>query len=310
MKQNSLLAHDHRLIVALASACVVFAAGCNVNLGKQVEASWTGGGSISAEYANPVTTNCTFTPYPGGCLSFALPLPSADFSVKFGAHTDADNLFVGWDGCDLWDLNDPAAVCTMAGSKKDKKIKAYFRANNVASNFSKLDATGNTLPNDATSWSCVVDKNTGLMWEAKTADGGLHDASWNYSWYQSGMTAAQLGETARTVGVMNGGVCSGSRCDTQDFARAVRAERLCGKSGWRLPTLRELNSLVFSLQSPVVDTTYFADVSSGASYWSTQLRVDSGTASFAAMRHDDGTASFDAAEGAQAMNHAVRLVRP
>ncbi len=59
--------------------------------------------------------------------------------------------------------------------------------------FTKLDANGQPLPNSATTWSCVKDNRTGLIWEVKTADvprlGNpayknpkyLHDKLWRYS---------------------------------------------------------------------------------------------------------------------------------
>ncbi len=59
--------------------------------------------------------------------------------------------------------------------------------------FTKLDSTGNPLPDNASTWSCVKDNRTGLIWEVKTADvprlGNpayknpkyLHDKLWRYS---------------------------------------------------------------------------------------------------------------------------------
>ena len=49
--------------------------------------------------------------------------------------------------------------------------------------FTKLDANGKALAASAATWSCVRDNVTGLIWEAKTDDGGLRDKDWTYTWY-------------------------------------------------------------------------------------------------------------------------------
>ena len=57
--------------------------------------------------------------------------------------------------------------------------------------FTKLDRNGNPLPAAATSWSCVRDNVTGLTWEVKTNDGGIHDKDNTYWW--GGKTAVGSG---------------------------------------------------------------------------------------------------------------------
>jgi trimeric autotransporter adhesin len=51
--------------------------------------------------------------------------------------------------------------------------------------FTKIGASGETLPASATAWSCVKDNVTGMMWEVKTADGGLRDWTKRYTHYDS-----------------------------------------------------------------------------------------------------------------------------
>ncbi len=61
----------------------------------------------------------------------------------------------------------------------------------------KLDAGGNELPANATNWSCVKDKDTGLIWEAKSDDGGLRDRDWRYlTRITTGVTPLRLTITA------------------------------------------------------------------------------------------------------------------
>lgn len=98
---------------------------------------------------------------------------------------------------------------------------------------------------------CVQDKHTGLMWEVKQSDGGLHDASHTYSWYSTTNNGGKAGK-------QNGGTCKGSNCDTAAFVAAVNAASWCGHSDWRLPTREELRSIVdYSRSSPAIDTAYF-----------------------------------------------------
>ena len=46
--------------------------------------------------------------------------------------------------------------------------------------YTKLDATGNGLPDTATSWVMVRDNVTGLTWEVKTNDGSIQDKDNTY----------------------------------------------------------------------------------------------------------------------------------
>ncbi|HNC04518.1 MAG TPA: hypothetical protein PLY05_14335, partial [Agitococcus sp.] len=50
--------------------------------------------------------------------------------------------------------------------------------------YTKISATGKELPDSATEWNCVLDKQTGLMWEKKTDDDGLRDKDHRYSWFE------------------------------------------------------------------------------------------------------------------------------
>ncbi len=108
---------------------------------------------------------------------------------------------------------------------------------------------------------CVQDNHTGLMWEVKTDDGGLHDKDNTYTWYS---TTNNRGNP----GTQNGGSCSGSDCDTAAFVEAVNNAGWCGHNDWRLPTRRELRFIVnYSRISPAIDTTYFPQTQSGH-FWS------------------------------------------
>ena len=132
----------------------------------------------------------------------------------------------------------------------------------VANNGSDLAASA-TLGSDAADWACTRDNVTGLLWEVKTAS-GLRSQDHFYTWYNSNASA-----NAGSAGVISGGEChSAGRCDTEKFVADVNATALCGHTDWRLPSRRELLTLVKAgADSPSIDTTYFPNTPEFG-YWS------------------------------------------
>jgi hypothetical protein len=108
--------------------------------------------------------------------------------------------------------------------------------------FTKLDASGNDLPNETTEWVMVRDNVTGMIWESKTDDGSIHDKDNTYIWD-----------------------------DAQDvFIAAVNAQNFGGHADWRLATIQELSTLVDSsipYSGPTINTEYFPNTVSSF-YWS------------------------------------------
>ncbi|MCI5167986.1 MAG: DUF1566 domain-containing protein [Candidatus Electrothrix sp. GM3_4] len=110
--------------------------------------------------------------------------------------------------------------------------------------FTKLDNNGVALVDQNAAWSCVKDNTTGLVWEVKTAE----NSSTTYSWYNS--------DTA-TNGGSFGNENDGEH-NTEAYVATVNTAGLCGAKDWRMPTVKELVSLV-SLQATgdTIDTDYF-----------------------------------------------------
>ena len=142
-------------------------------------------------------------------------------------------------------------------------------------NLSKISPTGAVLKAQAGQWSCLQENTTGLIWEMKTSDNGLHDQkdsfSWNGSTFASARNAARLADNSAT--------CSGyvagdpaTYCNTQAFVARVNAQSLCGASNWRMPTLSELDAL-FSLNNaaPALYETIFARGTDKALWSSTSV---------------------------------------
>ncbi len=114
-----------------------------------------------------------------------------------------------------------------------------------------------TGPND---WACTRDNVTGLIWEVKTTDSGLRHNTHTYGW----------GSTTPA-----GGSCTDvSPCTTNNYIAAVNTGTgLCGAHDWRLPTRRELLSIVhYGASSPTIDTVYFPNTQ-GSYYWSSDIYV-------------------------------------
>lgn len=128
--------------------------------------------------------------------------------------------------------------------------------------FSKMSNTGSILPSGAllgtgpSDWGCTLDNTTGLLWEVKQTT-GLHSQSHTYSWFNSnpllngGQSGTPTGGVCQTVG----------RCDTEKFVTDVNAEGLCGFNDWRMPSSKELLSIVdFGTVTRIVDTAFFPDL--------------------------------------------------
>ena len=170
--------------------------------------------------------------------------------------------------------------------------------------FTKLDANGQPLPADAAEWSCVQDSVTGLFWEVKTDDGGLHDRDWTYTWYHSD-PATNGGAPGKDAGGSCGGTVADG-CDTEKLVAAVNVEGLCGFADWRLPEREELRGLVdYSIPppGPTIDLAFFPNTRSWY-YWSASPYADDA----------DGAWGVDFNDGSDSANfrshdYLVRLVR-
>lgn len=173
-----------------------------------------------------------------------------------GITTCSDNSTNGL-ACPINDFpNQDAQVGRDATKNDDSDGHADF-------SFTKISDSGATLAASATSWNCVKDNVTGLTWEIKTTDGGLHDQNNRYTWYEPDNS-----KNGGNAGTQNGGQCKGSDCDTNAYVKAVNAVGYCGYKDWRMPTRQELVSIVdFSRVNPAIDTTYFPNTQSNW-FWS------------------------------------------
>ncbi len=158
------------------------------------------------------------------------------------------------------------------------KLPAKIGGGAAGFDFTPLDASGNAIaltgnpPVPAATSACTRDNVTGLIWEVKTT--ANMDATMTWA------SAATYAGTANSAG-------------------------LCGShSGWRVPTRRELLSIVHrGSYRPAIDTNYFPNTASW-SYWSSDISAPS-SASVWSVKFDVGNtyAHF------QGDDDYVRLVR-
>ena len=177
---------------------------------------------------------------------------SIDFSFSFtpteiGEHQFKFNILDAKDSTVFSDYSQSIFV-------KPKPVKPVVLPKTTG--YSKIANDGSLLPDDANlgvkpeDWACTKDNKTGLIWEVKTAFGGLRDWRYSYSWYKP------EGDNGGNAGYQNNGVkdyCTfpsdefsgGSECNTYAFTNAVNKQGLCGAKDWRLPNNEELKGLVY-----------------------------------------------------------------
>jgi len=121
---------------------------------------------------------------------------------------------------------------------------AQYRGN--ARSYTKLGENGEKLADSAINWIMVKDNTTGLVWEVKTRDGSVHDMHRLF-------TSAE----SETV-----------------FIRRLNTERFGGFSNWRIPDIKELNTLIMrDRYGPALDKDFFPNTASNY-YWSSTLGTE------------------------------------
>jgi hypothetical protein len=127
--------------------------------------------------------------------------------------------------------------------------------------FNALDATGNLHVDYQKPWTCVRDNHTGLVWEVKTKDGGIHDKNHKYRWG---------GKTAKGNGL------GAYYPDWNVLVNGSNADYFCGYNDWRVPTLKELHSVVdYSRNTPTFDINFFRNTPSMPQYWTSSPFAES-----------------------------------
>lgn len=173
--------------------------------------------------------------------------------------------------------------------------------------FSKIANNGTRLPASATlgaapgQWACTLDNVTGLLWEIKVnqASSARH-LFHTYTWHDPDSATGRTGTLGSTTSCSN--TLGGAPCNTHALIQSVNSAGLCGRNNWRLPTDKELLSIVdySRISSPLVDPTYFPNtptqsfsVSRPSDFWTSVPTAGvSSTSGWAWKISFDGGSSF------------------
>ncbi len=225
-------------------------------------------------------------------------------------------------GPDSVAASDPASIARDAGSHPRQDCR-YGRDPAAAAgvltktgagangfDYSKIANDGSTLAASAalgsnpTDWACTRDNITDLTWEIKTTS-GLRNMASTYTWYST--NSATNGGIAGTA---NGGACSGGTgCDTEKFVADVNATALCAYTDWRMPTKRELLTLIHAgVSNPSIDSNYFPNTQASpfsSNFWSASSWVPSPGDAWYVVFYDGG----EGGPYSKSNVYYVRLVR-
>ena len=142
--------------------------------------------------------------------------------------------------------------------------------------YTKLNASGAALLDSATTWAMVRDNVSGLIWENKTDDDGIHDKDTYYTWQESQDT----------------------------FIAQLNSSAFGGYTDWRLPTPQELYSITnLGTYNPAINTAYFPYlVATG--YWSSTTVAGNIDVAWYVNFNEGDMGSY-----AKTSSHYVRAVR-
>ena len=149
---------------------------------------------------------------------------------------------------------------------------AGFDYTKIANNGAALSAS-TLLGTAITDWACTRDNVTGLTWEVKTSTNtDLRFSGHSYAWYNTD-AGTNGGNAGGASAFTCNGTLPGGQCNTQAFAAAVNAMALCTHTDWRLPTRRELQTVVDAGGSnPAITASYFPNTTASI-YWSSSSNV-------------------------------------
>lgn len=150
--------------------------------------------------------------------------------------------------------------------------------NTIVPRFNKLDAAGDALAadlqvltRDKSDWSCVTDASSDLTWQVLQANG---DFAFDSTYYWGDRTLNHRD-------YMPASCALDKDCNTDNLVEIANAQKLCGKTDWRMPTRNEWKTILTTemlndekRQSPI-DRFFFPylDANYDEAYWTNHFTV-------------------------------------
>jgi len=197
------------------------------------------------------------------CTCSVLLMNQNDTGVTFWGDVPTEN----FDDCSN-DFNKTQDCSNGRDSLNKANLLIKKGAGNAAFDFTKINDNGHLLDENSLQWECVLDNNTGLLWEVKqTQHSGLfRDSIQLYTWFST--------EFPSYSSEINASCSHEGFCDTQKFINKINSDGMCGFTDWRLPTKVELQDLIdYGSSLPALDINYFPNTQNGK-YWTSTVDVD------------------------------------
>lgn len=140
------------------------------------------------------------------------------------------------------------------------------------SQWQKIDKQGTKVDIKMGPWHCATDQHTGLTWEVK---------SWHETQHYYKATYTYFNPTEK-LGVIDGGSCQQGDewypCDVSDLISYMNAQAYCGITTWRLPTLKELKTLIYhkNISGKLKINQYIFPRSTRSRYLTSDITINNG----------------------------------
>ncbi|RUO39522.1 hypothetical protein CWE22_09495 [Pseudidiomarina aestuarii] len=153
-------------------------------------------------------------------------------------------------------------------------------------NLTKLDSSGNALPQNASSFSCVRDNLSGTVYavwaEGDALDNFYFNPTYQYKWFDSDVennagNPGTLTPISAFPGIPDDNepvyferdecrfpavnvIRQDLGCSSENYINYLNVDGYCGFDDWRLPTISELQSIALYQQNQTQDNLFFPDV--------------------------------------------------